>query len=60
MESLSSDQHLGIIYNPEKVAEMKMLQEQGVENTFTQANIEQERMNNFGFWTGLIITGFDF
>lgn len=49
MESLSSDKHLEVIYNPERVAEMKMQQEKGVENTDTQSSIERERMNNFGF-----------
>ncbi len=57
MESLSSDKHLDIIYNPQKVAEMKMLQEKGVENTYTQSDIEQERMNNFGFKELKILDG---
>lgn len=57
MESLSSDKHLDLIYDPEMVAEMKMQKEKGVEHTYTAARIDQERMNNFGFKELKILDG---
>jgi len=57
LEALSNDAHMGLTYDPPRAAEMRALEEKGLENPYAASTLEAERWNNFGFKELRILEG---
>ncbi len=57
LEALSNDAHVGLTYDPPRAAEMRALEEEGLENPYAASTLEAERWNNFGFKELRILEG---
>ena len=58
MQDLSRDKHLGIIYDPQRAAEMKEQEKKGEQLSYlTPEMVEEERSKNFGFKELKILDG---